>query len=153
MNKDTYDRFNMSEEEYALYKEKEEAAEKKAKEAEKAEKDKASKDKKGKKDADDAEEETDESKDIEIDFAGLEHRIMRLTPMSSTLASAALTNDGESLYFLSAFEEGFDLWELETRTGSVSLLKKLNTSYASLAFDKDEKNLYILGSRPQITRS
>ena len=64
MNRETYDKFNMSEEEYALYKEKEEAAEKKAKEAEKAEKEKASKDKKGKKDADDAEEETDESKDI-----------------------------------------------------------------------------------------
>ena len=51
MNRDTYDKFNMSEEEYALYKEKEEAAEKKAKEAEEAEKEKASKDKKGKKDA------------------------------------------------------------------------------------------------------
>ena len=50
MNRDTYDKFNMSEEEYALYKEKEEAAEKKAKEAEEAEKEKASKDKKGKKD-------------------------------------------------------------------------------------------------------
>ena len=61
MNRETYDKFNMSEEEYALYKEKEEAAEKKAKEAEKAEKDKASKDKKGKKDADDAEEETDDT--------------------------------------------------------------------------------------------
>ena len=137
MNRDTYDKFNMSEEEYALYKEKEEAAEKKAKEAEEAEKEKASKDKKGKKDADDAEEETDESKDIEIDFAGLEHRIMRLTPMSSTLASAALTGDGESLYFLSAFEEGFDLWELETRTGAVSLLKKLNTSYFNMSMELD----------------
>ncbi|HIZ87792.1 MAG TPA: peptidase S41 [Candidatus Coprenecus pullistercoris] len=149
MNRETYDRFNMSEEEFALYKEKEEAAEKKAKEAEKAEKDKASKDKKGKKDADNAET-AEEDKDIEIDFAGLEHRIMRLTPMSSTLASAALTEDGESLYFLSAFEKGFDLWELSTRTGAVSLIKKLNTSYASLAFDKDGKNLYILGHRPQI---
>ena len=151
MNRDTYDKFNMSEEEYALYKEKEEAAEKKAKEAEEAEKEKASKDKKGKKDAEKKDSEADDkSKDIEIDFDGIEHRIMRLTPMSSTLASAALTNDGETLYFLSAFEEGFDLWELETRTGAVSLLKKLNTSYASLAFDKDEKNLYILGYRPQI---
>ena len=128
-----------------------EAAEKKAKEAEEAEKEKASKDKKGKKDAEKKDSEADDkSKDIEIDFDGIEHRIMRLTPMSSTLASAALTNDGETLYFLSAFEEGFDLWELETRTGAVSLLKKLNTSYASLAFDKDEKNLYILGYRPQI---
>ena len=151
MNRDTYDKFNMSEEEYALYKEKEEAAEKKAKEAEEAEKEKDSKDKKGKKDAEKKDSEADDkSKDIEIDFDGIEHRIMRLTPMSSTLASAALTNDGETLYFLSAFEEGFDLWELETRTGAVSLLKKLNTSYASLAFDKDEKNLYILGYRPQI---
>ncbi|HIZ85436.1 MAG TPA: peptidase S41 [Candidatus Coprenecus stercoravium] len=146
MNRETYDRFNMSEEEFALYKEKEKAAEEKTKEAEKAEKDK---NKKGS-DKKDSAAKTEGSKDIEIDFAGIEHRIMRLTPMSSTLASAALTEDGESLYFLSAFEEGFDLWELSTRTGSVSLIKKLNTSYASLAFDKDGKNLYILGYRPQI---
>ena len=141
MNRDTYDRFNMSEEEYALYKEKEEAAEKKAKENEKADK---------KDDSDEAGKDDDADKDIEIDFDGIEDRIMRLTPMSSTLAAAVLTKDGEHLYFLSAFEEGFDLWEAETRTGSISLLKKLNTSYASLYFDKDEKNLYILGYRPQI---
>ena len=149
MNRDTYDKFNMSEEEYALYQEKEKALKEKEKKAEeeKAEKEKDSKkDKKADKEAD-AE---SESKDIEMDFEGIEHRIMRLTPMSSNLASAVLTNDGESLFFLSSFEEGYDLWELETRSGSISLLKKLNTSYASLAFDKDEKNLYILGYRPQI---
>lgn len=149
MNRETYDRFNMSEEEYALYKEKEEAREKKEKEeAEKAKNKKE--DKKGKKGSGKEKQEADGNGDTVMDFDGIEHRIMRLTPMSSNLASAVLTGDGENLYFLSAFEEGYDLWELETRTGSISLLKKLNTQYASLAFDKDEKNLYILGSRPQI---
>ena len=36
---------------------------------------------------------------------GLEDRVMRLTPMSSSLVSAAMTEDGESLYFLSSFEK------------------------------------------------
>ncbi len=137
MNQEAYDKFNMSEEEYALYKE----GEKAKKEGEKSDE---SKDSKVKKD------DSKGKKDVVMDFDGIEDRIQRLTPMSSRLASAAMSKDGESLYFLSSFEKQFDLWELKTRTGKISLLNKLNTGFASLVFDKDYKNLYILGSRPQI---
>ena len=153
LNSEAMDKFLMSKEEYELYTE----AEKLAKEAEEKEESKdgedSGKDKKSKgKKADDgkgSEKEGTESEPVEMDFDGIEYRILRLTPMSSDLASAALTKDGETLYFLSSFEKGFDLWKKEIRTSAVSLLKKLNTSYASLVFDKSGNNLYILGSSPQ----
>lgn len=150
MNQETLDKFIMSEEDFALFNEMEKAAEKAKKEAESKANDK--KDDKKKESKKDNKEDADkkEDKGVVIDFAGIEHRIMRLTPMSSNLASAAMTKDGESLFFLSSFEEGFDLWEYKTRTGSTSLIKKLNTSYASLMLDKEGKNLYILGGRPQV---
>ena len=148
MNRQAWEEFNMSEEEYALYKEKKEAAEKSAKEAEEAA---AAKSSKGKKDKQESPADKDEtaSKDILVELDGLEDRVVRLTPMSSRLGAAAMTSDGETLYFLSAFERGYDLWELEPRSGSISLLKK-GISAGSLAWGKDEKTLYILGRRPQV---
>lgn len=145
MNQETYDKFNMSEEEFALYEEMEKAAGKAEQENDKKDSGKSKDSKKADESKDNA-----DKKDIVIDFAGIEDRIVRLTPMSSSLSSAVLTEDGETLYFLSAFEKRFDLWEYKTRTGEISLLKKLNTASASLHLDKDEKNLYILGARPQI---
>lgn len=148
MNRQAWEEFNMSEEEYALYKEKKEAAEKSAKEAEEAAAAKSSKGKKDKQESPAGKDET-ASKDILVELDGLENRVVRLTPMSSRLGAAAMTSDGETLYFLSAFEKGYDLWELEPRSGSISLLKK-GISAGSLAWGKDEKTLYILGRRPQV---
>lgn len=74
---------------------------------------------------------------------------MRLTPMSSRIASAALTSDGETLYFLSAFEGGYDLWKKEIPLWQCEYGEKLNCFLASsLLLDKGGKNLYILGRRP-----
>lgn len=148
MNRQAWEEFNMSEEEYALYKEKKEAAEKSAKEAEEAAAAKSSKGRKDKQESPAGKDET-ASKDILVELDGLENRVVRLTPMSSRLGAAAMTSDGETLYFLSAFEKGYDLWELEPRSGSISLLKK-GISAGSLAWGKDEKTLYILGRRPQV---
>ena len=148
MNRQAWEEFNMSEEEYALYKEKKEAAEKSAKEAEEAAAAKSSKGRKNKQESPAGKDET-ASKDILVELDGLEDRVVRLTPMSSRLGAAAMTSDGETLYFLSAFEKGYDLWELEPRSGSISLLKK-GISAGSLAWGKDEKTLYILGRRPQV---
>ncbi len=145
MNRETMDKFNMSEEEYALFKE----AEKAEKEEKKA--DAAKVDEKSKKGAAKSEgDKKDEKKDIEIELDGLADRVIRLTPMSSNVADAELSEDGESLYFLSSFEKRFDMWEYKTRTREISLKKKLNTTYASLKWDKQHKNLYILGMRPSL---
>ena len=51
-------------------------------------------------------------KDIVVELKNMEDRIVRLTPNSSNLSSAIISKDGEKLYYLSAFEGGFD--HLET---------------------------------------
>ena len=132
LNRETMDKFNMSEEEFALYKE-----------AEKLNKDEAKKDSAAKSD-------DKVKKDIVIEFDAIEDRVVRLTPMSGNIADAALTNDGESLYFLCSFENRFDMWEYKTRTRDISMKKKLNTNMAYLKWDKDQKNLYIMGTKPAI---
>ena len=116
MNQETMDRFNMTYEEIDLLKEQEKL---KASLEKEKESDKKKKDKK-----------LDEPKKyVEIDLERLSERVVRLTPMSSRVASAALTPDGEKLYFLSAFEGGYDMWQKNTRTGAVNLLKKLGNPY------------------------
>ena len=109
----------MSKEELELMKEEEKL--KKEAEAKEAEK---KKDAKGK--GDKKEPEKEAPKAVEVDLDRLEERVVRLTPMSSRLASAELIPDGETLYFLSAFEGGYDLWTKEIRSGEVRLLKKMN---------------------------
>lgn len=136
MNQETMDRFLMSKEELELRK----AEEKQNVEMEKKEAEGNKKDKKTK--------EKETGKPVVIDLERLSERIMRLTPMSSKIASAVLTEDGESLYFLSAFEGGYDLWKKDTRTGGVNMLKKLNNPYSYLMLDKSGRTLYILGSKP-----
>lgn len=141
MNGETMEKFLMSKEELELMKEEEKL--KKEAEAKEAEK---KKDAKGKEDKKETEKEA--PKAVEVDLDRLEERVVRLTPMSSRLASAELTPDGETLYFLSAFEGGYDLWTKEIRSGEVRLLKKMNLRYAALQLDKSGKNLYILGGNP-----
>lgn len=126
MNQDAYDKFHLSKEEYQRVKEEEEAMKKAAKANESN--DKKKDDKKGK---DEKKEETKESKGVEVDTERLEERVSRLTPMSSNLSGIALSNDGEKLYFLSAFEKGYDLWELNTREGGTKILKKLGSNGGS----------------------
>lgn len=78
---------------------------------------------------------------------GIEDRIVRITPNSSEIADAIVDADGESLYYLSAFEEGYDLWKLDLRKKSTECLKKLDTSSAQFDVQKDGKCIFILGSR------
>ena len=106
MNKDAYDKFRLSKEDYELQKELEKEQKKNA---EKADTDK----KKGKKKDDKKADKKEEKKDIDVQLDGIEDRIVRITPNSSEIADAIVDADGESLYYLSAFEEGYDL--LETR--------------------------------------
>ena len=84
----------------------------KAKEKEKdkdKEKEKA-KDKEGEKGAADVKE-PKLPEPVAIEFDGLEDRIVRLSLHSANLAGAALSPDGETLFYLAKFEKGFDLWK------------------------------------------
>lgn len=85
-------------------------------------------------------------RDMEIEFDNIDKRHLRLTSNSSDLSDYYLTEDGSKLYYLSAFESGYDLWSVDVRKKETSLLKKLNSSNVSIETDKDSKNLFLLGS-------
>lgn len=139
LNKEAYDKFRLSEEDFALLKEVEDQ-QKKAAEKEKGD-DKGKK--KDKKKDNKKEEPKDES--IRIDREGLEDRIVRLTPNSAGISDFTLSKDGDKLYYLAEFEDGYDLWEKDLRKGDVSIAKKLGAGSTGLQLDKDG-NIFLLGS-------
>lgn len=136
VNQDAYDKFRMSKEDYELQKELEKEQEKAA-----DKKDGKKEDKK-----EDKKEEADKVKDIVVELEGIQDRIVRLTPNSSSIASAILSKDGESLYYLSAFERGFDMWKMDLLKRETKLLHKMGSGWADMEMDKEGKNLFVLGS-------
>ena len=133
LTKDGWDQFNMSKDEYALWKEMNKKPEKPKVEANDKKKD----DKK-------AEEPKKDSTLVKIDFDGLKDRKSRLTIHSSTLSDAVLSDDAETLYYLATFEKGINLWSTNLRTKETEMLVKLGSRSGSLTWDKDMKNLFLL---------
>ena len=141
VNQDAYDKFRLNKEEYALLKEMEKGAKDKPKEAAKEEGDKdKDKDKDKEKDKD----KPAEPKLTEVDLEHLQDWVMRLTPMSSSLSGMALSKEGDKLYFMSSFEKGFDLWEMDVRERSMKILKKMGQGGAQLKMDQKGDNLFLL---------
>ena len=148
MNQETMDKFLMSKEEHDRYQELKKFREKKEKEAKEAEKKDKKDDKKGDKKDDKKGDKKEDKKPeaVKIDLAKLDQRIVRLTPMSSSLSDAVLSKDGETLYFLASFEGGQDLWKMDVRERRVSTLKKGAGGYG-LTMMPDGKSMLLLGSR------
>ncbi len=141
MNQDAYDKFSLSKEDYELQKE----LEKEQKKTAEGKKDDKAADKK----KPEAKKE-EKSKDIHVELAGIQDRIVRLTPNSSRLGSAIITKDGETLYYFAAFEKGMDLWKMDLRKHSTRLLHKMNAGWGGMELSKDGKTLFILsGSNMQ----
>ena len=140
LTQEAYDRFKMTKEEAALAKEDEEK--KDGGDEKKEDKDKKNKDDKKK--------EPEKDKQVEpirIELAGIEDRRVRLTPNSSALTGAVLSNDGEKLYYLAAFEKGTDLWQYEIRTREAKILNKMGDGWAGgLEWDKDQKALFYISN-------
>lgn len=63
--------------------------------------------------------------------------------MSSRLSGMVMSANGEKLYFLSSFEKGYDLWELDVREKSTKILKKLGGGGAVLEIN-DKGDVYVL---------
>ena len=141
LTQDAYDRYRLSAEDYALLKELEKKNEKKDDKKEDVKGKKESKKKVDNKE--EKKEDADSVETINIEFEGLENRIVRLTPNSSRLGDAIISKDGESLYYFSAFEDKPDLWKMDLRKHETKLLSKGGSG--SLQMDK-EGNLYSLGS-------
>ncbi len=144
LNRDAYDKYCLSKEDYELRKEleKEQKKEKKEKEASKAKGQK-----KDGKTTDDKEEKKEKVKDIVVELTNIEDRIIRLTPNSSNMGSAIISQDGETLYYLSSFEKGYDLWKMDLRKKETKLLHKMDAGWASMELDKEGKTLFLLGSK------
>ena len=120
-DKKAYERFKMSKEEYEIYKENL--------------KDEDEKDKESK---------TEKTADpIKIELQNIEDRTERLTIHSSSLADAVITPDGEKLYYLSKFEDKYDLWMhdfMEEKTEKVADLKARG---GNLHIDKKGECLFV----------
>ena len=150
LNQDAYDKFRLNKEEYALLKEQEKGKkDDKIDEPKKEEKSDKKKDKKGdKKDGPstgsgtEKDDKPKESKKIEVDLEHLQDRVIRLTPMSSNLSGMALSKDGEKLYFMTSFEKGYDLWEMDVREKSMKITKKMGQGGAHLVVKDD--NIFLL---------
>lgn len=130
-----WDKFNMSEEEYKLMQE----IEKAAKEDEDEDSDSV----------DDKEEEN--QADLEFDKDKMKEQTARLTIHSSYLSDAVLSKDGSKLYYLSRFEDDYNLWETDLRSNDTKMLISLNTGFGSLQWDKKMENLYLL-SRGRVSK-
>ena len=150
LNQDAYDKFRLNKEEYALLKEQEKGKkDDKKDEPKKEEKSDKKKDKKDdKKDGPstgsgtEKDDKPKESKKIEVDLEHLQDRVIRLTPMSSNLSGMALSKDGEKLYFMTSFEKGYDLWEMDVREKSMKITKKMGQGGAHLVVKDD--NIFLL---------
>ena len=145
LNQDAYDKFRLNKEEYALLKETEKGSKDKPKdEPKKEEKSDKKKGKKDEKKEEKKDEKPAEPKKIEVDLEHLQDRVVRLTPMSSNMSGMALGKDGEKFYFMTSFEKGFDLWELDVREKSMKILKKMGQGGSPLRMDKKGENIFLL---------
>ena len=95
------------------------------------------------------EDEEDEDKDSEpvevtVELERAAQRQARLTIHSSDLAGFALNKDASVLYYLSAFEEGYDLWSHDVRAGETQRVVAIGADDASLALLKDDSAAIVL---------
>jgi tricorn protease len=127
--RDAWDRFRLTKAEAALLKDIEE---KKAKAEAKGKKEPAEKEK------------NEEVKPLVIDWGGLALRKARLTIHSSSLGDALVSKDGDTLYYLARFEKGMNLWTTNLKTRETKVLVPLNANRASLAWDKDQKSIFLM---------
>ncbi len=123
---DAWDRYRLSKEDYALVKEAED----------KKDKDKPKEAKEAPKDA--------KVEDLVFELDNVAERKARLTIHSSSLGGAVVSKDGEMLYYLARFEKGLNLWSTNLRTKETKMVLALNASGGTLAWDKDQKTLFLL---------
>ena len=134
LTKKSWDKFNMTKEEFDLMALLEDKKEDKDKDASKSKQ----KNKKSKGDA------APKAKPLNFDWEDMSERKARFTIHSSSLSDAVLSKDGEKLYYLARFEKNLNLWETELRTKKTKMLIPLGARRASLEWDAKQENLFLL---------
>ena len=127
-DRDAWERFSLSKDEFALVKEADDKLLKTRADSAKAKADSARVDK----------------KPLTLDLDGLDARRARLTVNSSSLGDALLSKDGETLYYLARFEKGMNLWSTVVRTKETKMILALNANNGNMAWDKDQKYIFLL---------
>ncbi|MFD2202234.1 S41 family peptidase [Shivajiella indica] len=123
-DKEAYDRFRLSKDEFDLVKEKEDK-----------EKDKNKENGNKKEDG-----------PLVLDVKDIENRKLRLTTGSVNLSSFEMAPDGDKLFFMASFEDKYDVWSLDTRTKELKSLAKTNSGPGTIKLDKEGKNLFVLAN-------
>ncbi len=134
LTEDAHKKFKLTKEEYALWKEEEKDL--KAHETKKPETtiEKSDKDS------------TEPVKPIVIELEGLEDRHERLTIHSSGLADFVVDKDGENIYYMCSFEEGFNIWKTDFRENETKILAEVKSSPSQLLFNKVQDKMYFSNS-------
>lgn len=135
LNRDAWDKFRLSKDEYNLLK----AIEEKQKES----KQQKVEDKKGKKDKDKKDKEKVDSS-LKFDWEGFEYRSTRLTTSSADIADALLSSNGETLYYLARYDKGYNLWSMNVREKEAKIIVDMDADNARIYWDKAEKNMFML---------
>lgn len=134
LTKEAFDEFQLSKEAFELL---EESRKEKEKKDNKEDKETKGKKKKKKEDKDEL---------LAINFEGLQDRILRLTINSSFISDMLLTKEGSKLYYMSQFEDGFDLWVKDIRSNETKLVHKLSGYGGNLQFDKNHENIFFISN-------
>lgn len=127
-----WDRYQLSKEDFALVKEKEDQAKEKDKDKGKEKEKENGKDKAAK------------VEPVVIEWDGLIDRKARLSAHSASLADGAVTKGLDKLYYLAKFEKDFDLWSVDLRTRETKLVVKLDAKRAGLELSRDGKAVFVL---------
>ena len=142
LNDEAYDKYMLSEEDYKLKKELEKSN---SKAKEKEDKKDGKKGKKGK-DKEKSDETDDSSTPVVVDAKNMKKRTVRLTPASADIADAFVTKDGETLYYLAAFNKGYDLWKINLRDGKTEEVRKLGAKRSSFVTSQDGENVFLVSN-------
>ncbi len=129
-----WDRYQLSKEDFALVKEKEDQAKEKAKVADKDKE-------KGKENGKD---QAAKVEPVVIEWDGLIDRKARLSVHSAALADGAVTKGLDKLFYLARFEKDFDLWSVDLRSREAKLVVKLDAKRAGLELSRDGKAVFVL---------
>lgn len=132
-----FDRFQLNKDEYQLLKDKEEKTDKEEQEK----KEDAKSDKKKK---DSSKENIATSETLQLDLENIRDRVARLTINSSSISDYTLNEEASKLFYLAAFEKGYDLWVTEPRTKETKILAKLGGSPSGIEISEDGKSLFVV---------
>ena len=84
------------------------------------------------------------AKPLVLDLADVDARKARLTVASTSLGDALVSKDGETLYYLARFEKGLNLWSTNLRSRETKMLLQLNANGGNMAWDREQKYLFLL---------